>query len=158
MLATEFRSALPELIQENVRVRFVGDSSYFPDVIKDTIAQVESGTQHCSTITLNLLFCYGARSELVHAARSLAQKVKDGVLAVQDITEESLGNSLWSSSSPDPDLIIRTGNTVRTSNFMLYQGAYSEYMFLEQYWPEVTEDILAGCIEKFADIKRNFGR
>jgi undecaprenyl diphosphate synthase len=158
MLASEFRAALPELKQENVRVRFVGDSSYFPDVIKDTIVEIERETQHCSAINLNLLFCYGSRGELVHAARSLAQQVKDGTLAVQDITEESLGKALWSASSPDPDLIIRTGNTIRTSNFMLYQGAYSEYMFLEQFWPEVTEDILAGCIEKFADIKRNFGR
>ncbi|MBM3886883.1 di-trans,poly-cis-decaprenylcistransferase [Candidatus Dependentiae bacterium] len=157
MLADEFRAALPELLEQRIRVRFIGDSAYFPSIIRDTIADVERETANCDKLNLNLLFCYGSRGEVVHAAKVLAQKVKEGLLNIEEITEESFGNSLWTAGTPDPDLIVRTGNTVRVSNYLLYQGAYAEYMFLEQYWPEVTEEILGSCIEKFKNIKRNFG-
>lgn len=157
MLADEFRSALPGLVKEGIRVRFIGDSSYFPEIIKETVIDVERETASGDRLNLNLLFCYGSRGEVVHAAKTLAQKVKAGLLQIEEITEESLSDSLWTAGTPDPDLIVRTGNTMRTSNYLLYQGAYAEYMFLEQYWPEVTEEILGSCIDKFQDIKRNFG-
>jgi undecaprenyl diphosphate synthase len=160
MLAAEFRTAIPELVQEGIRVRFVGDSSYYPPVVSDTIQEVEAATAQGEKLNLNLLFCYGARQELVHAAKVIAQKVKDGILEIGSITEEALNASLWTSGTPDPDLIIRTGSaqSPRLSNYLLYQAAYSEWMFLDEYWPEVTEDTLQSCIEKFQNIQRNFGR
>jgi undecaprenyl diphosphate synthase len=159
MLSTEFRTAIPELVEQGVRVRFLGDESYFPESIRATIKEVESATESCTAINLNLLFCYGARQEIVHAAKVMAQKIKDGLLDVDSITEESLGRSLWTGSMPDPDLILRTGmaNSPRISNFLLYQAAYSEWMFLDEYWPQMTEELLGGYIEKFDSIKRNFG-
>lgn len=160
MLAAEFRTAIPELVQEGIRVRFVGDSSYYPPVVRETIQEVEAATAKGEKLNLNLLFCYGARQELVHAAKVIAQKVKDGILEIGAITEEALNASLWTSGTPDPDLIIRTGSaqSPRLSNYLLYQAAYSEWMFLDEYWPEVTEDTLQSCIEKFQNIQRNFGR
>lgn len=160
MLSSEFRSAIPDLVKEGIKVRFVGDSSYYPDVVKDTIKDVEAATAEGRALTLNLLFCYGSRQELVHAAKMIAKKVQDGLVELSSISEEMLEEELWTSGTPDPDLIIRTGSaqSPRMSNYMLYQAAYSEWMFLDQYWPEVTEDLLQGCIEKFMTIKRNFGR
>jgi undecaprenyl diphosphate synthase len=95
----------------------------------------------------------------VHAAKTLARKVKEGLLDVNDITETMLSDSLWTAGMPDPELIIRTGTgqAPRLSNYLLYQAAYSEIMFLDHFWPEVTEEILNGCIEKFKTITRNFG-
>lgn len=159
MIATEFKSALPELVAQGVRVRFLGDESYFPPSVKATIQEVEHATATCDVLNLNLLFCYGARQEIVHAAKTIAQKIKDGVLDVESITEESLSRSLWTGGMPDPDLILRTGmaSSPRMSNFLLYQAAYSEWMFLNEYWPQMTEELLSGYIEKFDNIKRNFG-
>lgn len=159
MLASEFRGAIPELVRERIRVRFVGDNSYYPDAIKQTIEEVEKATASGDRLNLNLLFCYGARQELMFAAKVIAQKVKDGVLDIAAVTEETMNSVLWTAGTPDPDLIIRTGSgqSPRMSNFLLYQAAYSEWMFLDQYWPEVTEELLQSCIEKFQNIKRNFG-
>lgn len=159
MLASEFRSAIPELVQENIRVKFIGDKSCYPAQIKDVIQEIELATAGGDRLNLNLLFCYGARQELMFAAKAIAQKVKEGFLDVASITEETLGKSLWTAGTPDPDLVIRTGSgqSPRMSNFLLYQAAYSEWMFLDQYWPEVTEELLQSCIEKFENIKRNFG-
>lgn len=159
MLASEFRSAIPELVQENIRVRFIGDKSYYPAEIKDVIQEIELATSAGDRLNLNLLFCYGARQELMFAAKVIAQKVKEGFLDIGSITEETIGKALWTAGTPDPDLVIRTGSgqSPRMSNFLLYQAAYSEWMFLDQYWPEVTEELLQSCIEKFDRIKRNFG-
>lgn len=153
----EFKKEVPDLVARGVSVRFLGDRSYFPQDVLSVIDEVEEKTKSCSTLFLNLLFCYGSQQEIVFAARSLAKKVQMGEMKLEDITADSLKNSLWTSGMPDPDLIIRTGNTIRVSNFLLFQAAYSEYMFLDCFWPEVTEEILQECVNKFDTIKRNIG-
>ncbi len=158
LLADNFTSKLPDLIKNGVRVRFIGDRSQFPDKIRTVVNQTEQQTEHLSTLNVNLLFCYGATAELTQAVRIIAQQVKDGIITPEQITEETLRSSLWTAGIPDPDLIIRTGGLARLSNFLLFQSAYSEFSFLDCYWPEVTEEKLKTCIDHFNYTKRNFGQ
>ena len=141
-----------------MRIRFVGDESYFPPVVMKTIKEIEEKTKHLTTLHLNMLFCYGAKQELVHAAKKLAQRVKDGHLDAEEIDEQALRAEFWLNGGPDPDLIIRTGKRARLSNFLLFQAAYSELLFLDCYWPEITESRLEACIENFQTVQRNFGK
>lgn len=157
LLANEFQKYLPQLQEQNVKVCFLGDRAYFPSVILPTVEKVEEGTKNGTALQLNLLFCYGGQQDLVQAVRQLASKVKGESISLSDITEESIRSNLWTGSLPDPDLILRTGNVVRLSNFFLYQAAYSEFQFLNCFWPDVTEEILEKSIEKFVTVKRNFG-
>lgn len=157
LLAREFQNHLPRLKKQKVQVRFLGDRSYFPAVILPTVERVEAETKDGDALQLNLLFCYGGQQDLVQAVRQLASKVKGETMSLSDITEKSIRDRLWTGDMPDPDLIIRTGNVVRLSNFFLYQAAYSEFLFLNCFWPEITEEILQNSIQKFVDIKRNFG-
>jgi undecaprenyl diphosphate synthase len=157
LLADSFTKELPELINNGVRVRFIGDRSRFPDTVRAAVDQMEGETKKLSVLNVNLLFCYGATAELAQAVKSIAQKVKDGVLSPEQISEETLRSSLWTAGIPDPDLIIRTGGLARLSNFLLFQSAYSELSFLDCFWPEVTEEKLEHCIDHFRQIKRNFG-
>jgi len=149
---------LPSLVDQGIKVQFIGDKNFFPEVLRGVINDVEMATAQCATLQLNLLFCYGGRSELVHAARALARKVAQGTLKPEDIDEAMLGDALWTKGIPDPELVIRTGKASRLSNFLLYQAAYSELMFLDCFWPEVTEELLQQCINDFSGIKRNFGK
>jgi undecaprenyl diphosphate synthase len=158
LLMTELPKELPDLINNGVRIRFIGDRSRFPSHIIDAIKRIEDQTSHLDTLNVNLLFCYGATTEIAYAVKVLAQKVKDGLLNVDDIDEQTVHDSLWTAGMPDPDLIIRTGNLARLSNFLLFQAAYSEFSFLDCFWPEVTEERLEQCIQSFNNTKRNFGK
>jgi len=158
LIADGFKSRLSELISSGVRIRFIGDKNYFPERIRGVITDIENETQHLDVLNLSLLFCYGSRGEIVNTVKILAQKVKDGILSIEDINEDTVSDSLWTAGLPDPDLVIRTSGIVRISNFLLYQAAYSEFSFLNCYWPEVTSDILEECIAKFYDTQRNFGK
>ncbi len=157
-LPNEFLKNLPNLIEKGVKVQFLGEEQYYPSSLQQTIKEIHEKTQHLSNLTLSLLFCYGGRQELVNATRSIAQQVASGELKVGEINEHTIGNALWTSDMPDPDLIIRTSGIVRLSNFLLFQAAYSELKFLNCFWPEVNEEILRQCIDEFENVKRNFGK
>lgn len=158
VLANDFVKKLPDLITKGVKIQFLGDESSYPQVLQETIKDMQEKTKHLRTLTLSLLFCYGGKQELVLAARKLAQQVAAGQLRVDDIDEQMLSNSLFTVGMPDPDLIIRTSGIVRLSNFLLYQAAYSEFKFLDCHWPEVTEQVLQGCIDEFDGVERKFGK
>ncbi|MFH1831215.1 MAG: polyprenyl diphosphate synthase [bacterium] len=158
LFSKQLTKELPSLIKENIRVRFIGDRSIFPEVVNITVKNAEEATKDCTQLNLNLLFCYGGQQEIVHATKKLAQQVKDGTLNISEITTDLFAKSLWTADIPAPDLIIRTSGLTRISNFLLYQAAYSEFLFLEELWPDVTEDILKKCLEKFTTIQRNFGK
>ena len=157
-LPNEFLKRLPELIKKGVKVQFLGDERTYPECLQKIIQEIHEKTAHLTTLTLNFLFCYGSRQELVFAARSLAQRAVAGHIKPEDITEQMISDSLWTAGMPDPDLIIRTSGIVRLSNFLLYQAAYSEFKFLNCYWPEVSEKILQECVDEFEVVKRNFGK
>ena len=151
------KNDLDELIKNGIRIRFVGDKDYFPEVSCDAIEQLEEKTKHLDKLQVNLLFCYGSKQEVVYAVKRVAQKVKDGELPVDQIDECALRNEFWLSHAPDPEMIIRTGKVSRLSNFLLFHGAYSEWMFLDCHWPEMNEEKFQECYDEFYKIKRNFG-
>jgi undecaprenyl diphosphate synthase len=148
---------LEDFLRNNIRVKFIGDRTVFPAMLKADIEHIEQATSACSAVTVNLLFCYGGTAEITYATKQIAQQVKDGTLAVEDITEETIAKNLWTGDTPVPDVILRTSGVKRLSNYLLYQAAYSELIFLDKFWPEITEADLEQCLEKFHTIKRNFG-
>lgn len=158
LLMEESIKQLSELQKQGIKVRFIGDKKYFPKNIIPTINKMEKATENNNKLQLNLLFCYTGKEEIVYAAKDLAQKVKDGKMDISDIDESHLKSSLWSGNIPEPELIIRTSKRARLSGFLTYLSAYSEFMFLDLFWPEITEDHLESCINDFQEIQRNFGK
>lgn len=149
------------LEQHGIRVRFIGDRSLFPAHIKPAIEHIEGYTKGCDKLFLNVFFFYGARQELVSAVQDIARKVSAGLINPGDIDEKMLSNHLWTASIPDPDIVVRTGSNgaVRLSNFLLYQASYSEWKFLDIYWPELSEKHLEECWNYFHnEVRRNFGQ
>ncbi len=157
ILVSGINNELDEFIKEGVNVKFVGDKNRFPKNLVSFINKTEKKTAHLNKLHLNLLFCYGAQQEIVHATKLLARKVKNGEISIDDIDENAVKSAMWTADTPDPDLIVRTGGNVRMSNFLLYQAAYSEFAFLDCFWPEITEAHLKKCMDDFVGAKRNFG-
>ena len=108
-------------------------------------------------MVLNIAMNYGGRAELVTAFRDMADKVKEGSLKVEDITEELISQHLYTKGQPDPDLIIRPSGENRTSNFLLWQSAYSEYVIMDVLWPDFTKEDLNQALIEFAKRSRRFG-
>ena len=146
-----------KLSKKNVRMRFLGDRNLFHPSVAGAIAQIEEGTRGGTKLIINALFCYGGQQEIVAAARKIAQKVAQGLLAPEAITAAEFTNNLWTADVPEPELIIRSGGAVRLSNFLLYQAAYAEMVFLDKLWPEVTQQDLEAAVDGFAEVSRNFG-
>ena len=157
LFVSQARAVLKEFIEKEVRVRFLGNRAYFPERVIPLIAEMETKSEHCNKLYLNFLFCYGAKNEMVDAVKKMARAVKAGVLALDDINEDTISSSLWTAGMPDPDLIIRTSKRPRLSNFLLYQAAYSEFAFLDCYWPDITEAHFEQCFDTFKGVQRNFG-
>lgn len=108
-------------------------------------------------MVLNIAINYGGREEITHAARSLARDVAEGRLSPDDITEELLASRLYTAGQPDPDLILRPSGEYRTSNFMLWQSAYSEYLFMDILWPDFKPEDLDRALDEYARRNRRFG-
>ncbi len=157
LLIQKGREGLSEFLEQGVKIRFIGDWSVFPQKVKESCLSLEEKTKNAGRLQLNILFCYGARQEIVAAVKTLYQKIKTGLLSEQDVSEKELERCLWMHETPEPDLIIRTGGVKRLSNFLLYQAAYSEFCFLDCLWPEITEEHLEQALAGFKVTKRNFG-
>lgn len=137
-------------VRENqVKIRFIGNLDLVPKDIKEMAEEIEKETENYNNYIINFCFSYGGRQELIQAFNKLKNKK-------QEITEEDIKNSLWLNS--EPDIIIRTGARIRTSNFLPFQSIYSEWFFLDKLWPEFTKQDLQDCIEQFKTRKRNFGK
>jgi undecaprenyl diphosphate synthase len=150
-----------DLAEHGISIRFIGDRSLFPEHVKPAIEYIEHYTAHCTKLCLNLLFFYGARQEMVSAVQQIAHKVSAGLLDLHEVNEAVISDHLWTAQIPDPDLVVRTGSvgTTRLSNFLLYQASYSEWRFLDIYWPELSEKHLEECWDYFyKGARRNFGR
>lgn len=149
---------LRDLKEWNVKVRFIGNRALFPHAIKPLIDRFEKETKNNTGLQLNMLFCYGGRQEIVDGVKKIAQKIKAGDITEDQITEELLEESLWMGEFPAPDMIVRTSGLSRISNFLIYQGAYSEWRVLDCLWPEIQEKHLLEVVDGFKHIQRNFGR
>jgi undecaprenyl diphosphate synthase len=153
----EFNSMLDDALEKGVRIKFVGDRALFPESVASMFAQAEERTAHFKNLTVNFLFCYGGRQEIVHAAQEIARKVKAGQLQENQITPELFSQNLWTEGIPDLDLIIRPDGEKRLSNFLLYQAAYAELYFLDCMWPGLSDEHLETAWNYYNSVKRNFG-
>ena len=144
---------------ENIKLRVIGDrEKNMPKEIKTKMIQMEEKTKNNTGLKFNIAFNYGGRDEIVKATQKIAQQVKDGKLNIEDITEDTISNNLYTASLPDPDLLIRTSGELRTSNFLPWQITYSEFMFLDKYWPDFTTDDIDKAIEEFSKRHRRVGK
>jgi len=148
---------LNRLTKEGVRLRLIGDYSAFgPDMVEKLERAVER-TQANTRLTLVVALNYGSRAEIAAAARSLAEKSVAGAIEAGAIDEHALGAELQTQGLPDPDLLIRTSGEVRLSNFLLWQAAYAELLFLDILWPDFDEQAFRHALEQFAGRQRRFG-
>ena len=143
--------------KENNKVVFLGDKSAFGQELRDLMIEIEEKTADRTGMILNLALNYGSRDEIVNACRQLAQKVKDGDMSVEDITEQSFADHLYTRNQPDPDFILRPSGEKRISNFLLWQCAYSEFVYMDVLWPDFTRKDLDEAILEFNKRNRRFG-
>ena len=150
-----FASYIKELMDNNVRVMIIGDRDKIPQETMKVIDDAINTTKNNTGLILNFAFNYGARDEIVKAAKKYAEDYKNGV--VNDLDETSFNNYLYTKDLPEVDLLIRTGSEMRLSNFLLYQLAYSEFVVIDTLWPDFDNATLDKCIEEYQSRKRNFG-
>jgi len=152
-LKSTIQDELNELIKEGVRLKFLGDLSQFDQSLLDMISDSESKTKNNTNIQLNVMLNYGGRREIIDAVKIYVKNGGD----IDSLTEDNLQPCLYTEGIPDPDILIRTGGDLRISNFMLWQAAYSEFFFLDVFWPEFDFDELVKVIGEFQSRDRRFG-
>ena len=157
LFAKTFVDELPLLKRENVRVVFLGDISALPKKTRDVFEYGLSECEHHTGMVLALAVNYGARAELVRAAKTLALDVKAGKLDPDAIDEDALAGHLYTAGLPDPELVIRTSGEMRVSNYLLWQVAYSEFYITDTYWPDFDRWGLLRAILSFQGRDRRFG-
>ena len=150
-------NGLAKLAGKNTAIKFIGDISVFSAEFQKKICHVEKTTKENSGLLINVALNYGSRNEITSAVREIASQVKDGKLSVSDINEETVSNHLYTSGTPDPDLIIRPSGEFRLSNFLMWQGAYSELWFSNCLWPDFSKDDLLRAISDYQKRNRRFG-
>lgn len=158
LLGTTLKNELKELHENNVVISFLGDLTKLSPKLQDILYNAIETTKNNSGVHLQIAFNYGARDEIISATKKLAQKVKDGEINIDEINEESFSKELYTASSPDPDLLIRTGGEVRVSNYLLWQIAYSEILIVDEFWPEFDKNSLANSIKEFFHRNRRWGK
>ncbi len=144
---------LPDLARQGVRTRFVGRRDRIPEHLQQKMATLEEETAANERLLLWIAFDYGSRAELVEAVRQL---VADGV-EPQDVSEAAIAQRLYAPELPDPDLVIRTSGERRISNFLLWQSAYSEFVFVDTLWPDFDAGQLETALDEYALRQRRFG-
>lgn len=142
---------------ENIKVKVLGDISALSDGLQKTIRKCEERTKDNNGITFCIGLNYGGRDEIVRAMKSIATDVKNGKIDIKDINEALVSDNLYTAGMPDPDLVIRTSGELRTSNFLPWQIVYSEFLFLDKYWPDFSEEDLDNAIEVYQKRNRKFG-
>ena len=157
LLRRFIRHDLAELHGNGVRVRIIGERDGLDPEIRRLLEEAEELTRDNEKLILVVAFNYGARQEIARAARRLAAEVAEGRLATASITADLLGGYLDAPDLPDPDLIVRTSGEQRLSNFLLWQAAYSELIFVPIYWPDFDRGALEGAIAEYRRRERRFG-
>lgn len=142
---------------ENIKVNVIGRIGDLPKDLQKEIRSVEEKTKNNTGLVLNIAFNYGGRDEIVTAVKTITQKVLDGKLKIDGITENEVSNSLYTAGQPDPDLLIRTSGEERISNFLPWQISYSEFIFTDKYWPEYSNSDLLESIQIYQKRTRRFG-
>ena len=150
-----FKSYLKELMENNIKVEMIGQWNNIPEEAKNIFKAAIKETSKNTGMILNFAMNYGGRDEIVSACKKFAKDYKDG--KVRSLNEDSFKNYLMTKDLPDVDLLIRTSNEIRLSNFLLYEVAYSEFVFIDKYWPDFSNNDLDYCIDEYNKRTRKFG-
>ena len=142
---------------KEICVKIIGNVEPLSPKLKEKIQRLTEQTKDNRGITVNIALNYGGRDELLHGFKALAERVKAGTLALEDVTEESISKALYTGDQPDPDLIIRPSGELRLSNFLIWQAAYSEFVFMDVLWPDFGAKELDAALEQYAGRNRRFG-
>ena len=148
---------LERLAGRNVKIHFIGDTSAFSDEFQRKLCHMEKATSSNSGLLLNVALNYGGRAEITNAIKNIAKYVKNGLLSPDDIVEDTVSSRIYTAGQPDPDLIIRPSGEYRTSNFLIWQGAYSELWFSNCLWPDFKKEDLLSAISDYQKRNRRFG-
>lgn len=157
LLEKYLKESVDELISKNIRLSFFGDLTPLSAELRELIVRTGKLSEQTTGMQVNVCLNYGGRDELLRAVRLLAEQVHAQQLSPQEITEEMVGQQLYSGGIPDPDLLIRPGGELRLSNFLLWQSAYTEFYFTDTLWPDMNERELARALAEFQRRKRRFG-
>ena len=148
----------PDLIKNNVRLQAIGDLSRIPAEVRERLDKCIEETSKGTGVTLILALSYSSRWEITEAARNISRAVAEGKMSADDISEETIGSFLATKDFPDPDLLIRTGGELRVSNFLLWQLAYAELYFTDEFWPDFGKESLYKAICNYQSRERRFGK
>ena len=143
--------------KDDIKINVIGRKDNLHEDLKEEIEKAVEKTKNNTGMILNIAFNYGGRDEIVHATKQIAEQVKDGNLNAEEIDEKTFANNLYTANQPDPDLLIRTSGEERISNFLLWQIAYTEFVFSNKYWPEFSEADLDEAIKMYQQRTRKFG-
>ena len=154
LVAVTLKNELDEMHKENVQIRFIGDRKRLSDNLQKILFNAETQTKNNNGVILQIALNYGSRSEIVEAVKNIVAEAR----GQDEIDENLISQYLYTSQVPDPDLLIRSGGEMRISNYLLWQIAYSEIIFKDEYWPDFNAKILSECIEEFAGRNRRYGK
>ncbi len=142
---------------ENIRVKFLGDWTVLKPKMQKGIQDCMERTKNNTGVTFNIALNYGGRAEIIKAVKEIVKDVEEKKISIEDINEEVISSKLYTTGQPDPDLLIRTSGEQRTSNFLPWQIVYSEFLFLDKYWPDFNEEDLDNAIIEYQKRTRKFG-
>ena len=157
LLRQYLKESLADFQHENIVVKFIGNRDELAPDIRELIEESEESTAHKTGMTLNIALNYGGQQEIAAAARALATKVADGELKPEEIDEKLLERALYTEDQPPVDLILRPSGEYRLSNFLIWQSAYAEFVFMDVLWPDFKEEDLDRAFEEYARRDRRFG-
>ncbi len=145
---------------DNIKLKIIGnwDSQEVPDKLRKKMHDMQEITKNNTGLTLNIAFNYGGRAEIIRATKNIAEQVKNRELAIDEIDDKVFSNNLYTAGQDDPDLVIRTSGELRTSNFLPWQITYSEFLFLDKFWPDFTSEDVDRAIETFENRHRRIGK
>lgn len=158
LLKFQLKDSLPELIENNIRLKIIGSRNSLKPSILKMIESAEAATQECTGLTLVIAFNYGSRREIVEAMQQFAQDVKDGKRLPEDLTEALFSDYLYTKGIPDPDLLIRTSGVSRISNYLLWQLSYAEIIVTETFWPDFTRKDFEEALQNYQGRERRYGK
>lgn len=158
MLKKYLKERTPEMMEKGVRLHAIGELYMLPEDCREELKKAIETTKHNTKLNVVLALSYGSRQEITAAARALAEQVKAGTLAPEDITPEMLGQQLYTAGMPDPDLLIRTSGEMRISNYLLWQISYAEIHVTDTLWPDFDRADFEEALASFAVRERRYGK
>jgi len=142
--------------EDKIKLNFIGRISMFPKDIQEKMQYLMKMTKNYNNFIINFAMAYGGRQEVIDAVKKIAQQIKDNKLDINQINEETFSDNLY--MKDEPELCIRTGGEIRTSNFLIWQGNYTEWIFVPKMWPEFDKSDFIACIEEYKQRRRRFGK